>query len=159
MPCFLCGYMKCGTTLLLELLDGHPELIVLPGDSYFVDRIVEDDTPQESALQSTWIGWVKRMVNPTGQSPFWIFGKKQKYYIRFYQYLQYWYHQLPNTWRSSVLSVVLAYYCANPAKSSHPRKWVEKTPGNEFRRDKILKHFPNAYFIHIVRDPRKIWLR
>ena len=29
---FLCGHRKCGTTLLLNLFDGHPDLAILPCD-------------------------------------------------------------------------------------------------------------------------------
>lgn len=154
-PLFLCGSMKSGTTLLLELLDGHSELIALPGDSYFIGRISKDDPPQPPLLQAALDGWVKRMVNPTGQNPFWIFGSDIQPYVEFRQYLQYWYGKFPNTWRSSVVSVVLSYYCANPVRPSVPKMWVEKTPGNEFRVDEIAQKFSGARFIHIVRDPRE----
>ena len=32
-PVFVVGHRKTGTTLLQELLDGHPQLVVLPGES------------------------------------------------------------------------------------------------------------------------------
>ena len=32
-PVFVVGHRKTGTTLLQELLDGHPQLAVLPGES------------------------------------------------------------------------------------------------------------------------------
>ncbi len=38
-PVFICGYQKSGTTLLLNLLDNHPELVVMPGDSSMVKAI------------------------------------------------------------------------------------------------------------------------
>src|SRR5690606_37795143 len=35
-PVFICGHHRSGTTLLQELLDGHPELLVLPSEgTYF----------------------------------------------------------------------------------------------------------------------------
>ena len=34
-PVFLCGHRKTGTTLLLNLLDSHPDLSVYPADSGF----------------------------------------------------------------------------------------------------------------------------
>lgn len=152
-PVFLCGAMKSGTTLLLELLDGHPELVVLPGDSYFIRRTTKSDPPRYEELQEAWDGWVKRMVNPTGQEPFWILGSEIDSYIRFRQYLQYWYDIMPASWRSSIVSVVLSYWCANPSRPYTPKKWVEKTPGNEFKVHEILNLFPNSYFIHIIRNP------
>ncbi|MCA9914544.1 MAG: sulfotransferase, partial [Anaerolineae bacterium] len=34
--------------------------------------------------------------------------------------------------------------------------WVEKTPTNEFLIDEILERYPQARFLHILRDPRSI---
>jgi hypothetical protein len=154
-PVFLCGSMKSGTTLLLGLLDGHPELLALPGDSYFIGRMNKENPPATALLQTVWDDWVRRMVNPTGQEPFWIFGMDISPYVVFRQYLQYWYDHLPHSWHSSVISVLLSYFCANPTRPSAVRMWVEKTPGNEFNTEEIIRKFPNARFIHIVRDPRE----
>src|SRR5215813_2734719 len=35
-PTFICGHQRTGTTLLQNLLDGHPQLLVLPSEgTYF----------------------------------------------------------------------------------------------------------------------------
>jgi hypothetical protein len=34
--------------------------------------------------------------------------------------------------------------------------WVEKTPGHEHRLDAILEAYPQARFVHVVRDPRSV---
>lgn len=154
-PVFLCGSMKSGTTLLLELLDGHSELIVLPGDSFFWGKLNRENPPPLDLLQAEWDRWLKRMVNPTGQEPFWIFGDNVQSYVEFRQYLHYWYDKFPSAWRSIIVSVLLSYYCANPARPSNPRLWIEKTPGNEGKVDELVKNFSNARFVHIVRDPRE----
>jgi hypothetical protein len=75
--------------------------------------------------------------------------------VEFGQYLQYWYDKFPASWHSSVISVVLSYYCANPARPVSPKIWIEKTPGNEYRVNEIIENFPGARFVHIVRDPRE----
>ncbi len=154
-PIFLCGSMKSGTTLLLELLDGHSEMITLPGDSFFWGKLWKEDQPVPDELQAEWDRWVKRMLNPTGQEPFLVFGENIRPYVEFRQYLQYCYAQLPNAWLSIVVSVLFSYYCANPVTASDPKVWVEKTPGNEGKVDELVKNFPDARFIHIVRDPRE----
>lgn len=155
-PVFLCGSMKSGTTLLLELLDGHPQMVVLPGDTFLIGKIVKFTRFADLNLPYyAWDDWVKRMVNPTGQAPFWVFGEKIEPYVTFRQYLQYWYDELPKGLSSLLMGFVLSYYCSNPLRPAFPQKWIEKTPGNEFRIDLINKHFPNARFIHIVRDPRE----
>jgi hypothetical protein len=152
---FLCGYMKCGTTMLLELMDGHPELIVIPGDSWFVDWVSDKTVPDKESLDSAWNHWIKRMINPTGQDPFWLLGNDPRQYREFKLYLDYWYLQFPASWSSMLVSVVLSYHCSISHSGAVPRSWVEKTPGNEFKVEKALRHFPNAKFIHIVRDPRE----
>ncbi|MEP5731696.1 MAG: sulfotransferase [Sulfitobacter sp.] len=41
----------------------------------------------------------------------------------------------------------------------HPdKRLVLKSPGHTLRTDEILSHFPNAKFVHIVRDPYKIFM-
>ncbi|MCI5221386.1 MAG: sulfotransferase [Candidatus Electrothrix sp. AR4] len=152
---FLCGSMKSGTTLLLELLDNHPELLALPGDSYFTGRISKENPPSTPLLHAAWDDWVKRMVNPTGQEPFWLFGTDISPYVVFRQYLQDWYDSLSDSWYSSFISVLLSYYCANPVRPTNAKMWVEKTPGNELKIADILQIFPTARFVHIIRDPRE----
>ncbi len=154
-PLFLCGSMKSGTTLLLELLDGHSEMVTLPGDSFFWGKLWKEDPPLPDELQAEWDRWLKRMLNPTGQEPFQVFGEDVQPYVAFRQYLQFCYDQLPDAWRSIVISVLLSYYCANPVRALEPKVWIEKTPGNEEKIDELVGNFPNARFIHIVRDPRE----
>src|SRR3979411_2272347 len=41
--CFIAGQAKSGTTLLAALLDGHPELLVLPQETaYFPTALTKD---------------------------------------------------------------------------------------------------------------------
>lgn len=47
---------------------------------------------------------------------------------------------------------LLEYY----ARSHGKERWGEKTPGNIFYIDVISDMFPDALFIHIVRDPRAV---
>lgn len=152
---FLCGSMKSGTTLLLGLLDGHNELNVMPGDSYLINKF-SHPLPKRKYSWNDWReNWLKRMINPTGQKPFWIFGSDLSCYSEYLHYMDYWIEQLPAEERRPILSAVLSYFCANPNRPRAPGWWVEKTPGNEFKTKAILKHFPHAKLIHIVRDPRE----
>jgi hypothetical protein len=147
--------MKSGTTLLLELLDAHPELVVMPGDSHMINRIDEHrDMPyaeRENLLQQYWVA---RLVNPTGQQPFWIMGQDERPYLDFLHYLDHWLERLPPHDRTPFLAVVLAFFCANPKRAVDPKLWIEKTPGNELKVDRVMELFPSARFIHILRDPR-----
>lgn len=154
---FLCGYMKCGTTLLLELLDGHPEMVVLPGDSWFMGRrILGHEDGANIYKQDLVDRWIARLVNPTGQAPFWLLGKKIEPYLQFLQCYLVWHRILADEpQRGHLMSVLLAYASVTQADLVKARWWVEKTPGNEFSIDRILNYFPQAKFIHITRDPRE----
>ncbi len=68
------GHMKSGTTLLIGLLDDHPDLLVLPGDSHIFSRMAEFNTMAFEEFARYWIG---RLLNPTGQAPFWCFATKR----------------------------------------------------------------------------------
>ena len=152
---FLCGPMKSGTTLLLELLDYHSDLNVLPGDAWFFVRFIEK-VKDEVFNGDEWARhWLKRFINPTGQKPFWLFGEGEIDYISCLRYIKYWLNNLPGEPRRPVLAAVLSYLCANPKSSAKALKWVEKTPGNELYAEQLCSHFPKAKFIHMIRDPRE----
>lgn len=163
-PVFICGHMKSGTTLLTNLLDGHPNLVVMPGDSHFVDftqnrgrfyqKIASTyNSPYSGSLKDWDTFWTFRLISPTGQKPYWILGDDDRPYLDFIHYLDFWLTRLPTSARNNFVAVVLAFYCANPNRPVSPQLWVEKTPGNEKWVEDIEKWFPEARFVHIVRDP------
>lgn len=155
-PVFICGYKKSGTTFLASLLDGHPHMTVLPGDSRMVHRIrTLHHRPYTQRVSEQHTYWLTRLINPRGQKPFWFLGTDNRPYLDFSHYLTYWLDKLPMEDRSLFLAVVLSLYCANPHRAS-PGIWVEKTTGNEARVPTILDLFPQARFVHIVRNPMAV---
>lgn len=143
-PVFICGYMKSGTTLVSQLLDGHTRLFVMPGDSHYVNKRKEF---AQLSVKQLYLHWMKRIVNPSGKEPFWFLGKDERHYQNFFRYLK----TLSN--KESFVRVVFALYLANKRKSGREIYWVEKTPNNEMHVDFLLRKFPNAKFVHIVRNP------
>lgn len=154
-PIFICGEMKSGTTMLVNLLDNHPNLVVMPGDSHLLAESRHAGHTPEPGGEAAWRAyWLHRFVNPTGQSPFWLLGEEDEAYILFMHYLDYWLLELPRGPKAGFLAAVLAYYCANTNCPPEPRAWVEKTPLNEFRTIAGMAISPEAKFIHILRDGR-----
>lgn len=149
-PIFVCGYMKSGTTFLVGLLDAHPQLTVLPGDSHMLDLI---DRGRRGVAAAEDRYWLARLVNPTGQRPFWFLGEDDQAYVEFTRYLEHWQAALPPGAGRPFLAAVLALYCANPRRSPRPTAWVEKTPWNELRARTALTLYPEARFVHVVRHP------
>lgn len=148
-PVFICGSMKSGTTLLAHLLDAHPELLVMPGDSHFMNQLNNWERGQFDEIASYW---VHRIINPTGQEPFWFFDKMEEPFRIFLAYLRYF---LQNTEKEIFVCVVMSFQAVNSIFSGLPARkyWVEKTPHNELYAQKLGQMFPQAKFIHILRDP------
>lgn len=153
-PVFVCGYMKSGTTFLVGLLDQHPQLTVLPGDSHMLAQIDRQRSqPWTERVRDQDRYWIARFVNPTGQRPFWFLGDDDRVYVELIGYLEHWLGELPRADASPFLAAVLALYCANPRRAPRPLAWVEKTPGNERRARAALGLYPAARFVHVVRHP------
>lgn len=145
LPVFICGPGRSGTTLLAQLLDGHPDLFVLPGDSNYMDRFHN----KKWKYNSLALYWIKRLINPLGQKPFWYLGRNPANYKRFLSYLSYFLEQKMEPF----LAVVSSVYAANDKRTNSAKYWVEKNPGNEEHVETIISYFPLAKFIHIIRDP------
>lgn len=146
-PLILCGAMKSGTTLLLSLLDGHGDLLALPGDSHMAASFEPPWRDGESAVTH----WVRRLINPTAQPPYWSLGRDpvayQGFVDRFVAALDREPGRPSREFRALVPSL-------GGALSSRAALWVEKTPENEFHAPAILREFPDARFLYIARDPR-----
>jgi len=165
-PVFIVGYYKSGTSLLRNLLDGHPELVVLPSEgryfSLFVPRFRHLSKGEQVAKLSAI--WIKRLVCPTGQPPFWLLGRTPENgrcpYVGFVQYLRAWARWVHGYGNGDLLlALMLTYYAVSSymaGGTGRPCHWVEKTPTNEFRVGEMLACFPRARFVHIVRDPRAV---
>ena len=145
---FLTGYSKSGTTLLLSLLDGHPELCIFPKESEFFKTArseIQSDRGQgvatfwKRSFENQQFGMEEAVQLPVAQEEYlaeldleWLkCGYELGYFLQ---------------------SAVLAY--GNLTGQSGRKFWVEKTPGTEAYASEISKHYPRAKMIYIVRDPR-----
>jgi hypothetical protein len=146
-PVFICGAMKSGTTLLTQLLDNHPQLLVMPADSHYINFFNKWKRTQFVDIAAYWM---QRIINPSGKEPFWFLGDQIPVLQTFLKYLNFF---LLHTNREVFLCVVMAIYAANPRRSHQIRYWVEKTPQNELHLPLLLEKHPHARFIHIIRDP------
>lgn len=145
-PVFICGNMKSGTTLLLTLLDGSDQMLVLPGDSYLIYWAGEIGRKSAKEVISRWFF---KMISPAGQKPFWFLGRNEKDYRDLLYYSRYFLEET----KLGISSFPAAVFCAHPNPPENIRYWVEKTPHNEGRIRQILKLYPEARFINILRDP------
>jgi hypothetical protein len=152
-PVFVCGYYRSGTTLMAGLLQGHPEVVSLPSESrYFGQwRRTLASLPNDEMLADLHDGWIRRAVSPDGLPPFWSLGRPwedgdDRYAAFTRALLAYTAGREPG---EDLLGIVAAAFA-----QGSPRLWAEKTPTNELRVAEIVDAYPNARFVHMVRDPR-----
>lgn len=157
-PLFICGVHRSGTTLMQNLLDGHPDLAVLPSEgTYFTNLEVKLNSRPESE-RMVFLGkeWLRRLANPTNHPPYWLLGRSiddSSPYIDFARYFMAWWNVLQQKagtqWPH--VAVVLAY--ASATGKINAKLWVDKTPVNERYLERIWREIPGAKIIHMIRDP------
>lgn len=159
-PIFILGAHKSGTTLLRNLLSGHPDLFVVPFESHFfplADRNVDYEYRKNRAkglsveeMEANFKDWIKTQneaVDPMGDT--FVTGKlntdtfnrsfslaeSDSDKIRFEKYMS------------------AIHECLGLGKLSSEKRVVEKSVENAEFAVELSKLFPEARFIHIVRNP------
>ena len=143
-PVFILGASRSGTTMLRLMLNAHPSVAV-PGEQNYFDAL---PTPV-----------------PDWRAPGW---SPRRYEAFVDAYLDRKLATLPGLDRAAIRSVILAPDQPRTLRAPYqltldawahgqgkPR-WGEKTPNNFFYVDLIYEMFPEARFLHIVRDPRAV---
>jgi len=170
-PIFLCGAPRSGTTLLANLLDAHPALFVLPMETHILqqfqatppldrDRFFRNDflkthdilsyidPPYRNRFDSYLKDRYRTILSPQLPS---VDGKffKETYLSRF-----------PSGEEISLRDVYQAFVfvLAQAAPGNGKTRqiyFVDKRPlDNELCALRLKEDFPNAKFIHMLRDPR-----
>jgi len=156
-PVFICGVHRSGTTLVRDILDGHPSLVVLPSEGTFYTNLEAKLKIIPNGEQAMFLGmeWLRRLANPINQPPYWLLGRSSATgspYIEFARYLMAWWivvNRANSQWPH--IAVVLAY--ASCTGGSAAKLWVDKTPTNERFLKRIWQEMPNAKIIHVIREP------
>ncbi|MCA9310444.1 MAG: sulfotransferase, partial [Phycisphaerales bacterium] len=139
-PFFIIGTGRCGTTLLQRMLMGHPR-ISIPPETHFFSRF---DPVRVVGLDPVSDGLVEGYVERCASHP--------------------WFAEL-GLRRESLQAALdagtrsardLFLWYANALLPDAPARLGEKTPHHEKYTARILDLFPQARFIHIVRDPRDV---
>lgn len=163
---FIGGCPKSGTTLLLALLDGHPQLVVLPEETFYLeDRRDYEALPnhaarlrrllEETDLRTLNMGLVRRhrdLMASTDERDYSRFD-----FPRFVALANEWVGQ-PGMNDSLLFSEVIRAYAAVLGLDwKQCVRWVEKSTSNEVRHDAMAKLFPDAKLVMVVRDPRAVF--
>ncbi|MCL4560790.1 MAG: sulfotransferase [Chloroflexi bacterium] len=160
-PVFIGGHPKSGTSLVRSLLDAHPQLVVYPEESMFFRRFLpetqgcslEEKLALADRLLTHIFEWSQSNPPPhqagmldRDYSDVPVDGVRQE--MRRLVSQQYRHD-------GDLLSAaVLAFGRVTGKINENTLRWVEKNPFNEYYCEQIFKWWPNALFIHVVRDPR-----
>lgn len=167
-PVFVCGVHRSGTTLLRDLLDGHPALSVLPSEGTFFTNFERhlQRIPRALWLQHIGCEWLRRLANPIHQIPYWLLGRSSargSRYVEFARALMAWWPLSQgavggaSSW--PLVAVALAYaQCTGGLAADCPaQRWAEKTPTNERFLGRLHAEFPRAKVLHIIRNPYAVY--
>lgn len=144
---FLVGMPRSGTTLLVEHLARHPDVIATPETHFFrsVCRTPSMARKQLSAdrAEATYIELSKRLRNAQGV------GQRDAEKRRVFA-------------SATSLAAIARTAFRDLLAETKKTVLIEKTPDHGFFTDAITAVFPEARFIFLVRDPRDValsWLK
>ena len=136
-PFFVVGAPRSGTTLTRLMLDSHPRLAI-PRESHFIVRLAyrrlrlmhRPDVALDRILaHPRYLGWG-------------LDADRVRAFVA---------QRTPETY-PDVVSAVFGAYAAEHGKS----RWGDKTPGYVHSIALVRRLFPDAKFIHVIRDGREV---
>ena len=129
-PIFIGGFFKSGTTLLRAMLGQHSSIA--------------------SGLETQWftLDWGK--------------GRDEEGLREHVERLRHFYGLDPDVTSrivegSGSAEEFLGRFLGRYTRAEGKRRWAEKTPGNILHVERIFGAWPEARFIHIIRDPRDVF--
>jgi hypothetical protein len=155
--CFIAGQAKSGTTLLVALLDSHPELLVLPEETAYFPTVLTKYAPRGRRAQFEYL--TKQSLSNV------LFGGPCKWGKRNYatfpreKFLERFERAAldPANAQEDLLVLMVKAYAATLGRSVDAiTRWVEKTPANRNHVGAIVDRFPHAKILVTLRDPRAI---
>jgi hypothetical protein len=158
---FIGGYPRTGTTLLLALLDGHPQLVVLPEETRFLRHVADGEagSPEEAVDRLFRLGYLGHLDPDRGPEAADAAGSGIADYGGFP--FRSFRDRTLELYRASgrrapdlLESTAIAYAEAMGSSFRDARYLVEKTPGNEFRLWRAERWWPDCRLLYTVRDPR-----
>jgi hypothetical protein len=149
-PLLIGGCERSGTTFLGGLLGGSPSVITLPEGGlrvrvarYFENRTINNPLSETQA---------RELVSKLARShKFDHFQDSERQAVEALTDKA----DSPN----AVMNVLTNLYRENRGleKSAHPSLWVEHSPDNLAYAKKLVQAYPDAKFIHIIRDGRAVY--
>jgi hypothetical protein len=155
--CFIAGQAKSGTTLLVALLDNHPELLVLPEETAYFPTVLTKYGNRSRREQFDYLTKDSLSNVVFGGPCKW--GKRDYSYFPTAKFLRLFEERAfdPGNAEKDLLILLLEAYAETIGRRLDSiKRWVEKTPANRNHLPAIFNRFPEAKILLTIRDPRAI---
>ena len=155
--CFIAGAAKSGTTLLVSLLDGHPELLVMPQDTAYFATVLTKYGPRGRRAQfdyltkESWTNVLFGFQATRGGQDYAGFPKRE--FLKTFERVAF---DPANAQRDLLALMMEAYANVLGIPIDGVQRWVEKTPANRNYVPEIFVRFPQAKLLVTMRDPRAL---
>ena len=155
--CFIAGAAKSGTTLLVSLLDSHPELLVMPQDTaYFATVLTKYGSRGRRAqfdylTKESWTNVLFGFQARRGKQDYAGFPKQE-----FLETFERTAFDPANATRDLLVLMMESYAKILGLPLERVKRWVEKTPANRNYIPAVFTRFPRAKLLVTMRDPRAL---
>jgi hypothetical protein len=158
---FICGHPKSGTSLVMTMLDSHPQLLVYPEESHYFRRFLPT-LLKKGQMHSIEIA-KKKLIHMFSWDPNNPAPHQSGFLDRDYSSIDQAkiaetfaeiVSQLGNQKHVFLPAAIMSYGLISGQWLPTVRCWVEKTPYNERYVDEMFELWEDVKCIHVVRDPR-----
>ena len=150
-PIFIVGAPRSGTTMLQFILDDLPNLSLPTGESHFFIPLFRNQ--QAFAKLGTREGMRHLLQTIHSFNPIFLYGDLHGMKFDVDRLTE----EFLTEGRASVRDVIQGIFEKNAAGLGKTR-WGDKTPYYALHLDKLITWWPDAKFIHLVRDGRDVAL-
>jgi hypothetical protein len=155
--CFIAGQAKSGTTLLAALLDGHPDLLILPQETAYFPTVLTKYRDRGRRAQFNYLTKESFSRVLFGGEPRWRGHEYRNFpQQRFLEAFERTAFDPANAHRDLLALMAESYAATIGVPLDRIKRWIEKTPANRNHVDEIFERFSNAKLLVTLRDPRAV---
>ena len=156
-PVFILGCPRTGTSLVLTLLSDHSNILVYPVELQFFKKkalvFKHNAKTKRDFVIDSFLGALRKFLRKVSFDRLFEIEPRIRDFKALYARE---FDGLEKADINLIQRMVFSYFFAMNIIDEHKKIWIEKTPKNEFYINELLKMFPRAKFIHMIRDPRGI---
>lgn len=154
-PLFIVGVSRSGTKLLRDLLNNNENVFLTDSETHFIPYFLRylGDKNFKSIIELK-----KSFYSELVKTSFYLRKSKDGIELSFKEF-----DRITQNSQNlqSLIEIVLKYYSVKPEYNINCSQniiWGDKTPSYLYEIELLKKYFPQAKFIHMIRDPRDVSL-